>query len=55
MLVQPDPPPSKPILKNPMVYSSIALAIVVLAVGWILVSVGWKIAVLKGEPEKSEL
>ena len=38
MLVQPDPPPSKPILKNPMVYSSIALAIVVLVVGWILVS-----------------
>ena len=38
MLVQPDPPPSKPILKNPMVYSSIALAVVVLVVGWILVS-----------------
>jgi len=38
MLVQPDSPPSKPILKNPMVYSSIALAIVVLVVGWILVS-----------------
>ena len=38
MLVQPDPPPSKPIFKNPMVYSSIALAIVLLVVGWILVS-----------------
>ena len=38
MLVQPDPPPPKPILKNPMVYSSIALAVVVLVVGWILVS-----------------
>jgi hypothetical protein len=38
MLVQPDPPPSKPILKNPTVYSFIALAIVVLVVGWILVS-----------------
>jgi hypothetical protein len=37
MLVQPDPPP-KPILKNPRVYSSIALAVVVLVVGWILVS-----------------
>ena len=33
MLVQPDPPPSKPILKNPMVYSSIALAVVVLVAG----------------------
>ena len=38
MLVQPDPPPSKPILKNPMVYSSIGLGIVVLVVGWILIS-----------------
>jgi hypothetical protein len=38
MLVQPDPPPSKPVFKNPMVYSSIALAVVVLVVGWILVS-----------------
>lgn len=38
MLVQPDPPPSKPILKNPMVYSSIALVVVVLVVAWILTS-----------------
>ena len=38
MLVQPDPPPSKPIFKNPTLYSSLALAIVVLVVGWIFVS-----------------
>jgi hypothetical protein len=38
MLGQPDPPPSKSIFKNPMLYSSAAIVIVVLVVGWILVS-----------------
>src|ERR1700730_1609135 len=38
MLAQPDPPPSKSLLKNPLVYSSAALIVVMLVVGWILVS-----------------
>jgi hypothetical protein len=38
MLGQPDPPPSKSLFKNPLLYSSAALVIVVLIVGWILVS-----------------
>jgi hypothetical protein len=38
MLVQPDSPPSKSFFKNPLVYSSIALIIVVFVVGWILTS-----------------
>ena len=38
MLAQPDPAPSKSIFKNPLVYSSTALVIVLLVVGWILVS-----------------
>lgn len=38
MLAQPDPPPSKPFFKNPLLYSSTALAIVMLVVGWILFS-----------------
>lgn len=38
MLGQPDPPPSKSLFKNPMVYSSAVLVIVVLVVGWILFS-----------------
>ena len=37
MLVQPDSPP-KSVFKNPVVYSSVAIAIVVLVVGWILTS-----------------
>jgi hypothetical protein len=38
MLGQPDPPPSKSLFKNPMLYTSAAIVIVVLVVGWILVS-----------------
>jgi hypothetical protein len=38
MLGQPDPQPSKSLFKNPMLYSSAAIVIVVLVVGWILVS-----------------
>jgi hypothetical protein len=38
MLGQPDPPPSKSLFKNPLLYSSAAIVIVVLVVGWILVS-----------------
>jgi hypothetical protein len=38
MLVQPDPPPSKSLFKNPLAYSSAALLVVMLVVGWILVS-----------------
>ena len=38
MLAQPDPPVSKSVLKNPRVYSSAALAFVVLVVSWIMVS-----------------
>ncbi len=37
MLVQPDPPP-KSIFKNPVLYSSIVLAVAAVAVGWILFS-----------------
>jgi hypothetical protein len=37
MLAQPDPPPSsKSAFKNPKVYSSLALVIVLLVVGWIM-------------------
>jgi hypothetical protein len=36
MLVQPDAPPSKSVFKNPLVYSSIVLVIVMLVVGWVL-------------------
>jgi len=38
MLPQSDPPPSKSFFKNPLLYSSAALAIVMLVVGWILFS-----------------
>lgn len=38
MLGQPDLPPSKSLFKNPMLYTSAAIVIVVLVVGWILVS-----------------
>jgi hypothetical protein len=38
MLAQPDPPPFKFVIKNPKVYSSLAVVIVVFAVGWIMVS-----------------
>jgi len=38
MLDQPDPPPSKSVFKNPKAYSSLGLGIVVLVVGWIMVS-----------------
>jgi hypothetical protein len=38
MLAQPDPPPSKSLFKNPMLYSSTVLVIVVFVVGWILIS-----------------
>lgn len=38
MLVQPDSPPSKSVFKNPLVYSSIAIVIVVLVIGGILTS-----------------
>jgi hypothetical protein len=38
MLAQSDSPPSKSVFKNPKVYSSLALVIVLLVVGWIMVS-----------------
>jgi hypothetical protein len=38
MLAQSDSPPSKSGFKNPKVYSSLALVIVLLVVGWIMVS-----------------
>jgi hypothetical protein len=38
MLDQSGPPSSKPVFKNPKVYSSLGLGIVVLVVGWIMVS-----------------
>ena len=38
MLDQLDPPPSKSVFKNPKVYSSLGLGIVVLVVAWIMVS-----------------
>jgi hypothetical protein len=38
MLAQPDPPPSKSLFKNPTLYSSAVIVIVVFVVGWILVS-----------------
>ncbi len=38
MLGQPDLPPSKSLFKNPTLYSSAAIVIVVVIVGWILAS-----------------
>jgi hypothetical protein len=38
MLDQLDPPPSKSVFKNPKVYSSLGLGIVVLVVAWIMVA-----------------
>jgi len=38
MLVQPDGRPSKSFFKNPLVYSSVAMVLVALVVGWILAS-----------------
>jgi len=55
MLVQRIRRRQNPFSKTQWSISSIALAIVVLAVGWILVSRWMENRVLKGEPRKSEL